>query len=68
MLRFSGDARLVAQLLVAGLEGAMMLARTYGDPARFEHASRLLLANLVGNRKFGGASDATSGHGLPEDG
>ena len=67
VLRFSGDARQAAQLLVAGLEGAMMLARTYGDTARFEHASRLLLENLVGNRKSGGAFDAPSGHRLLED-
>ena len=49
VLRFSGDAHEAAQLLVAGLEGAMMLARTYGDLARFEHASQLLLGNLVGS-------------------
>ena len=49
VLRFSGEAREAAQLLVAGLEGAMMLARTYGDLARFEHASQLLLGNLVGS-------------------
>jgi TetR/AcrR family transcriptional repressor of nem operon len=45
-LRFSGAARETAQLLVGSLEGAMMLARSYGDVARFEAVAERLLAGL----------------------
>ena len=48
VFQFSGDAHRAAQVLVAGLEGAMLLARTFGDQARFEHASQRLLESLVG--------------------
>ena len=45
-LHFTGSAREVAQLLVGSLEGAMMLARSYNDVARFESAAERLLAGL----------------------
>jgi TetR/AcrR family transcriptional repressor of nem operon len=45
-LRFTGSARDVAQLLVGSLEGAMMLARSYNDVARFEATAQRLLAGL----------------------
>jgi TetR/AcrR family transcriptional repressor of nem operon len=45
-LRFTGSAREVAQLLLGSLEGAMMLARSYDDVARFESAAERLLAGL----------------------
>jgi TetR/AcrR family transcriptional repressor of nem operon len=45
-LRFAGSARSVAQLLVGALEGAMMLARSYDDIARFESTANRLLAGL----------------------
>ena len=45
-LRFAGSAREVARLLVGSLEGAMMLARSYNDVARFESAAERLLAGL----------------------
>jgi TetR/AcrR family transcriptional repressor of nem operon len=45
-LRFRGPAREVAQTLVASLEGAMLVARSYGDPGRFDAASERLLAQL----------------------
>jgi TetR/AcrR family transcriptional regulator, transcriptional repressor for nem operon len=38
-----GDA---ARLLVGALEGAMLVARAYGDPARFTAAAELLLTQL----------------------
>jgi TetR/AcrR family transcriptional regulator, transcriptional repressor for nem operon len=38
-----------ARLIVATLEGAMMLARSYGDVQRFERAAQRLLENIVGN-------------------
>jgi len=45
-LRFSGAAREMAQLLVGSLEGAMMLARSYSDVARYEAVAERLLAGL----------------------
>jgi TetR/AcrR family transcriptional repressor of nem operon len=45
-LRFSGEPRDVAELLVGSLEGGMMLARSHGDVARFEAAADRLLAEL----------------------
>jgi len=45
-LRFSGAALDVARALVGGLEGAMMLARSYGEVARFEAVADRLLAEL----------------------
>jgi TetR/AcrR family transcriptional repressor of nem operon len=45
-LWFVGSAREVAQLLVASLEGAMMLARSYDDVARFEATAERLLSGL----------------------
>ena len=44
---FSGPAREAARLIVGGLEGAMLVARSYGDPTRFEDAARRLLAGLA---------------------
>jgi TetR/AcrR family transcriptional repressor of nem operon len=45
-LRFDGSPREVAALLLSSLEGAMMLARSYGDPQRFKSATERLLAEL----------------------
>ncbi len=45
-LRFDGPPREVAALLVGALEGAMMMARSYGDPRRFATASDRLLADM----------------------
>jgi TetR/AcrR family transcriptional repressor of nem operon len=45
-LKFSGTAAEAAQTLVGGLEGAMMIARSYGDSARFTSTSDHLLASL----------------------
>jgi TetR/AcrR family transcriptional repressor of nem operon len=45
-LKFPGAAVDVARALVGSLEGAMMLARSYGDPARFQAAAKRLLAEL----------------------
>jgi TetR/AcrR family transcriptional regulator, transcriptional repressor for nem operon len=48
-LTFDGTAREVAHHLMSSLEGAMMLARSYDDIARFEAtANRLLGALSVG--------------------
>jgi TetR/AcrR family transcriptional regulator, transcriptional repressor for nem operon len=48
-LRFDGPPREVAALLVGALEGAMMMARSYGDPRRFATASDRLLADMRAN-------------------
>ena len=47
-LRFSGAPLDVARLLVGSLEGAMLVARSFGDVSRFESISDLLLADLAG--------------------
>lgn len=45
-LRFAGPTPGAAARLVASLEGAMIIARSFGDLARFEAASRTVLADL----------------------
>jgi TetR/AcrR family transcriptional repressor of nem operon len=47
-LRFSGSARETARSIVSGLEGAMLVARPYGEVERFETAATRLLASLTG--------------------
>lgn len=46
-LVYSGPAVDVARTLVGSLEGAMMLARSYGDAQRFAAAADRLLADLA---------------------
>ena len=46
-LRLAGPARDTARMIVAGLEGAMLVARPYGDTARFQAAAASLLAGLT---------------------
>jgi TetR/AcrR family transcriptional regulator, transcriptional repressor for nem operon len=46
-LQFSSSARDTARLIIGTLEGAMMVARTYGDPGRFSSAAAGLLAGLA---------------------
>jgi TetR/AcrR family transcriptional regulator, transcriptional repressor for nem operon len=46
-LTFSGSPRKAARLIVSGLEGALLVARPYGDPARFEAAADALLAGFA---------------------
>lgn len=45
-LQFKGSALDVARMIVASLEGAMMLARSYGEVARFDATAERLLAEL----------------------
>jgi TetR/AcrR family transcriptional regulator, transcriptional repressor for nem operon len=45
-LRHRGSARNAAQVVIGTLEGAMLVARLHDDPARFEHATEQLLADL----------------------
>ena len=46
-LHFAGSARDIARMIVGGLEGAMLVARPYGDVARFQAAAANLLAGLT---------------------
>jgi TetR/AcrR family transcriptional repressor of nem operon len=45
-LRFHGTSRDTARMIISGLEGAMLVARPYGDPARFDAAAAALLASV----------------------
>jgi TetR/AcrR family transcriptional repressor of nem operon len=46
-LRLGGAASEAAQTIVSGLEGALLIARPYGDVARFQAAATRLLASLA---------------------
>jgi len=46
-IRFEGSARSVARTLIAGLEGAMLVARPYHDVERFGDAAELLIRGLT---------------------
>ena len=46
-LEFVGPSRETAQMIVSGLEGAMLVARPYDDIARFEAAAVRVLAGLA---------------------
>ena len=46
-LHFQGPPDVAARLLLSALEGAMLVARSYGDPARFETVADKLLAGFV---------------------
>ena len=45
-LEFKGSPLDLARVVVGSLEGAMMLARSYGEPARFDTAAERLIASL----------------------
>jgi TetR/AcrR family transcriptional repressor of nem operon len=45
-VQFAGSARTEARLIIGALEGAMLVARPYGEPERFEAAAKRLLATL----------------------
>jgi TetR/AcrR family transcriptional repressor of nem operon len=46
VVRYPGRARDQAQMIIGALEGAMLVARPYGDPERFQAAAHRLLATL----------------------
>ncbi len=46
-VRLTGSAREAAQMIVSGLEGAMLVARPFSDVERFRAAARGLLAGLT---------------------
>ena len=47
-LRFRGSARDTARVIIACLEGAMLVARPYGGTGRFQAVAASLLAGLIG--------------------
>jgi TetR/AcrR family transcriptional repressor of nem operon len=47
-LRFNGSARETARSILSALEGAMLVARSYGEVERFETGATQLLASLAG--------------------
>jgi TetR/AcrR family transcriptional regulator, transcriptional repressor for nem operon len=49
VLHYEGRAQDQAQLIISTLEGAMLVARPYGDPERFRAAAHRLLATLDGD-------------------
>jgi TetR/AcrR family transcriptional repressor of nem operon len=46
-LSFPGSAKEAAQSIISGLEGALLVARPYGDVSRFEAAAKRLLASIA---------------------
>jgi TetR/AcrR family transcriptional repressor of nem operon len=46
-LAYAGPAAVIAQMIVSSLEGAMMVARSFNDVARFDTAATRLLDGLV---------------------
>jgi TetR/AcrR family transcriptional regulator, transcriptional repressor for nem operon len=46
IFRFSDSAKERARVLLAALEGAMLVARSYGDPRRFHAAAEQLLSEI----------------------
>jgi AcrR family transcriptional regulator len=48
--RFPGKAERGEALIISTLEGAMLMARPYGDPQRFRAAALRLLASLDGEQ------------------
>jgi TetR/AcrR family transcriptional regulator, transcriptional repressor for nem operon len=46
-MKLVGPSTEIARLVIATLEGAMMLARSYGDVARFDRAGQRLLADIA---------------------
>jgi TetR/AcrR family transcriptional repressor of nem operon len=47
-LCFAGPARAQARHIISSLEGAMLVARSYGEVRRFDSAASILLAGLAG--------------------
>lgn len=50
-LSFDGAPNDAAQAIIGALEGAMLIARPYGDPVRFQSAAARLLASFANSRE-----------------
>ncbi|MDX2147497.1 MAG: TetR/AcrR family transcriptional regulator [Planctomycetota bacterium] len=59
-VRLEGDAASTAASLFAGLEGALIAARTFDDASRFQAASAWLVAGLIAGRHAGTASTSAA--------
>jgi TetR/AcrR family transcriptional repressor of nem operon len=59
-LEFDGSPRDTARMIVSGLEGAMLVARPYGDLARFQTTATTLLASLAATDRRGGGVQAAN--------
>jgi TetR/AcrR family transcriptional repressor of nem operon len=55
-LRFAGSANEAARAIIGALEGAMLVARPYGDVARFQAAATQFLTALASNAPAARAS------------
>jgi TetR/AcrR family transcriptional repressor of nem operon len=55
-VRVEGASREVAQMILGSLEGAMLVARTYGDPGRFASSAGRLLAEITATAGSGPAA------------
>jgi TetR/AcrR family transcriptional repressor of nem operon len=53
VLQFSDSANERARVLLGALEGAMLVARSYGDPRRFHAAAEQMLADIGGGSGSG---------------
>jgi TetR/AcrR family transcriptional regulator, transcriptional repressor for nem operon len=49
VLHFSGTAQEAAQMIVGALEGAMLVARSYGEVSRFEAMASRLITEFAGS-------------------
>jgi TetR/AcrR family transcriptional regulator, transcriptional repressor for nem operon len=47
-MRFEGTAADAGRFILDGLEGALLVARTYGDAERFQSVARRLITSLTG--------------------
>jgi TetR/AcrR family transcriptional repressor of nem operon len=65
-VRFDGTGADAARAITSALEGAMLLARPYGGPARFESAAERVLREYAGSGRP--ARTATSAAGGPRAG
>ena len=71
-LKLAGAAREEARLLVAGLEGALLVARSYDDPRRFQDSAARLIDGVLGSagrtegrrRKAAAGRHAAAGRGV----
>jgi TetR/AcrR family transcriptional repressor of nem operon len=48
-LTFGGQPLQAARMILSAFEGAMLVARTYGNPERFQTAARQMLATFIPN-------------------
>lgn len=61
-LRFAGSPREVARMIVSALEGAMLVARPFGDVSRFRGAAGRLMEGLATRRSIRGSGQPGRPH------